>query len=178
MIIGIYEGLAAREAGLNQHDVIVKVDGKSPATPAAIKEALGAKEAGDTITLTVIQKGTQRDVKVKLDGYDAEKLSSAKLIGVEPTPQIWSMLGEGRGGDVRGMAIPGLKNNELFVVPDRKGEKRELIAPVPETRMRELYRPSFKPNEGVEKQLERLDARMGELEQLLEKLIERQERNR
>ncbi|MGE3108043.1 MAG: S1C family serine protease [Phycisphaerales bacterium] len=86
MISGVYEGLPASKAGLAPYDIIVAVDGKSPAGQEDIRAYLSSKDAGDQVKLTVIQKGERREIKLSLQKYDQEQLSSAKLNAIE-TPQ-------------------------------------------------------------------------------------------
>jgi hypothetical protein len=176
IISGLYEGLPAHEAGLNQHDVIIKVDGREPADAASIKKALANKQADDTVTFTVIQKGKARDVKVKLAAFDAEKMQSSKWIGQTQTSWMGQLLGNGEFDNVWIPKMEGL-NQELFIAPGADGRKQmELIAPRIHEKLRQQFNEASKQGEGVENQLNRLDERMADLEQLLQKLIEKQER--
>ena len=163
LITGLYEGLPAREAGLDRYDIIVKVDGKAPATATAIKEALAAKEPGDTIVFTVIQKGTQRDVKVRLQAYDAQAMASAKLIGEEASGLTQRFL----------RLVPKHMEEGLFVMPEMQELRGRLEGQI------DLRNPTLRAEtKDIDKQLQQLDKRMAELEKLLEKLIEREAQGR
>lgn len=176
IISGLYEGLPAHEAGLNQHDVIIKVDGKEPADAASIKKSLANKQADDTVTFTVIQKGKTRDVKAKLAAFDAEKMQSSKWIGQNQSAWMGQLLGDGEFNNAWIPKLDGL-NQELFIAPGADGRKEmELIAPRIHEQLRRQFEDASKQGEGVENQLNRLDERMADLEKMLQKLIEKQER--
>jgi hypothetical protein len=100
MIGALYEGLPAHEAGLDEFDIITRIDGKTPADPAALRAALADAEPGDVIRLSVIHEGEKRTASVTLAAYDAEAMQSAKMIGTigpQGMGQI-RILGEGEHG--------------------------------------------------------------------------------
>lgn len=72
----VLEGLPAEKAGLKVHDIIVAIDGDKPVSQDRLREILRTKKPGDTIKLSVISKGKQEDIKVKLEAYDPEKLGA------------------------------------------------------------------------------------------------------
>jgi hypothetical protein len=72
----VLEGLPAQKAGLKVHDIIVAIDGDKPVSQDRLREILRSKKPGDTIKLSVISKGKQEDIKIKLDAYDPEKLGA------------------------------------------------------------------------------------------------------
>ena len=176
MIIGIYEGLPADAAGLAQYDVITKVNGQSPADAGAIKEALSKTEPGDTVTFAIIHEGKAKDVKVKLGKYDAEAMQKAKLIGQEPQDQFWSW-STGKESDLK--SAEGMYKR-LFVAPGPNSQfDLQKIAPSLKPLIEKRLHDSGQGQGGdVDDQLQRLDKRMDDLEKMLQKLIDRQERNR
>jgi hypothetical protein len=116
-------------------------------------------------------------VKVKLAAFDAEKMQSAKLIG-QSQPSAWmgQLLGD---REFEQLWVPNAEgfNEDFFVAPGGDGRKQmELIAPRIQEKLRLHLEDAMKNEGGVENQLNRLDERMAELEQLLQKLIEKQER--
>ena len=192
MITGVFEGLPAEQAGLGEYDIIVAVDGDAPADAATIKKALAEKEAGDTVTFRVIQSGTKREIKVKLQGYDADKMRSATLHGTAesnkwPATDIW------KGFDWQNM--PEFKG-QVFVAPGNaeglrkqlqslKGLQPQLEQLEPEIQKQvqdalKRYGDMYKSDGGshndkdVDAQLDRLDKRMADLEKMLQKLVEKQ----
>lgn len=79
LVTAVHESLPAAAAGLEPYDIIVSIDGKDGASPVMIREALMGKTPGDTLSLGVIHKGVRKDVSIKLDAYDRQKLTSAKV---------------------------------------------------------------------------------------------------
>lgn len=77
-VTGVVEGGAAEKAGIQEGDVIVKLDGSSVASMAELKEALSYYKAGETIDLVV---------KTRSSNYQEETLSvtlsSAAEAGIE-----------------------------------------------------------------------------------------------
>ncbi|MFO0872391.1 MAG: PDZ domain-containing protein [Phycisphaerales bacterium] len=83
MLTGVIDGLPAAKAGLEAFDIVVQVDGKRPAPPAAIREALAGKNPGDSLALTVSRSGESRTFDVKLEPYDPSKLGATTIFQVE-----------------------------------------------------------------------------------------------
>jgi len=78
----VAEELNGYAGGLRDHDVIVAVDGKTPADPGSVRRELRHKKAGDSVDFTVIRpsgKGQSGrvDVKVTLEAFDHGKFMSA-----------------------------------------------------------------------------------------------------
>ncbi len=57
---------AAKLAGLQKGDVIVKMEGQPIDSDAEMREIIGQRRPGDVITVTVNRDGTERDFKVEL----------------------------------------------------------------------------------------------------------------
>ncbi len=79
MISRVYEGLAADEAGLEKFDIIVAINGDTPADQSSIRGVLSDQEPGDEITLTIIHQGKKRKINVQLQEYSAPKLHRLQL---------------------------------------------------------------------------------------------------
>ncbi len=81
------EELPAAKAGIKAGDLIVAIEGESPATPATLRDALKELDPGDTLTVTVLHKGQKRDVDITVAKYDSEKLDGVSrqeaVIGLE-----------------------------------------------------------------------------------------------
>lgn len=175
MLSGVYEGLPAHQAGLGQFDIIVKVDGQSPADNDSIRKILSERKAGDTIALTVIQEGNQKDVTVTLQAYDAKSMAKAKLLGngSENPFQFW--IGE--------EGVPhayrwGSEMPRVFFAPEKYNAEIEKLKPQVEKWREYGVTVAPKVQRDIEQQLQQLDERMADLETLLQKLIERRESNR
>ncbi len=57
---------AAKAAGLQKGDVIVKMDGQLVDSDSQMREIIGRHRPGDAITLTINRGGSDRDIKVEL----------------------------------------------------------------------------------------------------------------
>lgn len=57
---------AAKSAGLQSGDVIVKMEGQPLDSDAQMREIIGRRRPGDAVTVTVNRNGTERDFKVEL----------------------------------------------------------------------------------------------------------------
>ncbi|WP_428663272.1 Do family serine endopeptidase [Runella sp.] len=75
---------AAKEAGIKEGDVILKVDGVSVNAVPQLQEQIGRKQPGESVTLTLSRGGTTKDVMVKLKNRDGGsqllKLDSAEML--------------------------------------------------------------------------------------------------
>jgi hypothetical protein len=167
MITALYEDLPAHEAGLREFDIIVAVDGRRPADPKSIREALADKEPGDSVTLTVIQEGETRKVRAVLDEFDQEQMRSAHVIGTGPEVEIFL---DREPAD--GRLIPPIDWREFVIDPDTSRLFRMLERPT-RKHLEELEEQWAEraPRE-LEERLERLNDRIGELKEMLEKLID------
>ncbi len=173
MISALYEGLAAHEAGLEEFDIIVEIDGRTPANHEAIRKALKDKEPGDVVELTVIQEGRRRDVRVRLEAYDRENVASATLLGRAsglPGLQWWR---PGQEIDVRRLLIDPHEQH-IFRLPADLPQLHQLEDL--EKRLQERLRPRVQHN--VDDRLDRLADRLEELQELLDELLEEAARDR
>lgn len=82
LIVSIVEDSPAEKAGLEEDDIIVKVDGKNVRRVEDIKGVLARKKIGDTINVEFLRDNSARSVTVKLEKSRAK----------DPEMKIWSML--------------------------------------------------------------------------------------
>jgi hypothetical protein len=75
LVASVIKGLPADKAGLKANDIIVRVEGKEPATRETVQRVLRRKEPGETVELTVLRKGESHTIKVTLAEYDQSQLS-------------------------------------------------------------------------------------------------------
>jgi len=206
MITGVFEGLPAEVSGIGEYDVIVRIDDSDEADAATIRKILSSKDAGDTIILRVIQAGESKDLKVKLQPFDAEKLHTAKLIGKEPGNELWTGLDplKDMAIDLKGLENLDALRGHVFIAPQDGDWQKHLEALQPQweaiqprlqglqPQVDEAIKNAMKQYEGalkeykgdfggggeknadVEAQLDRLDKRMAQLEELIGKLLEKQ----
>ncbi len=79
VILTVTPDLPAAKAGLQQFDIVVRVDDEAAATPNTIRKVLRTKEPGDAIRFQVLSGGDKKDVVVTLEAWDPTKLGSAAL---------------------------------------------------------------------------------------------------
>jgi S1-C subfamily serine protease len=77
-IMDVTEGSAADNVGLQPGDLILAVDGDEVDEPDELVDAISRFKPGDRVTLTVYQKGDEREVLVKL-GQHPDKPGQAHL---------------------------------------------------------------------------------------------------
>lgn len=92
-VSGFAENSAAREAGLKEGDVVVKIDGVRIPTSAALIETIGRHRPGDNLNLTVNRKGKEYTYNVTLKNKQGEitavKLEERKglaALGIQVSP--------------------------------------------------------------------------------------------
>lgn len=62
----VLAGSPAAKAGIKEHDIVVKLDGKDIAAGADLTDMLQKHKVGDTITLTVLRAGREHECSVTL----------------------------------------------------------------------------------------------------------------
>ncbi len=157
MITGLYKGLPADKAGLEQYDIIIAVNGEDVDNPASIMEALSGLAAGDEVTLDVIQRGRRKQFDVTVEAFDATRMNPSNLIG---------------GGAMARIEIPDFDFNFEFAPGHDFGKWRELLF---DPKRKELFRWRYRVQEGdqeIDLRLQRLNDRMEELHEMIDQLIE------
>lgn len=71
-VSGFAEKSAAKDAGINEGDVIVKIDEKEIKTSTALIEYIGRKRPGDKVNITVNRKGKSLTIPVTLKNKDGK----------------------------------------------------------------------------------------------------------
>jgi hypothetical protein len=134
LVGGVVAGSPADEAGLQQNDVIVALDGEQVALPQDLLDALAKRAPGNRVTLTVRRPGTD-------DGAD-EELTVEVTLGEHPDNEEQAYLGVNLGRFRRFMfgedgegSDPGLfgfdledmpRHFEFHIVPGEPGEEEVL----------------------------------------------------
>jgi membrane-associated protease RseP (regulator of RpoE activity) len=62
----VVEDSAADEAGLEEGDIIVAIDGRPVRGPRAVTQKLREREPGDSVSITVVRNGRERSLDVEL----------------------------------------------------------------------------------------------------------------
>jgi serine protease Do len=97
LVSGVRPGSAAERAGIKTGDVILELNGKAINDVNALRNSVAAAGAGSEVTLTILRSGSQQQVKVKLNEFNAEQAAAnpggggndqtpAGRLGVELTP--------------------------------------------------------------------------------------------
>lgn len=60
----------ADKAGIQDKDIITKINGLSIGKNGGVSSLVGAYAPGDTVVVTVLRDGTTRDIKVTLGTYN------------------------------------------------------------------------------------------------------------
>lgn len=134
LIVTVSPDLPAAKAGVQQHDVVVAVDGEKPAPPSKIREALQAKEPGQTLELSLLRGGQPKDVTITLEAWDAERLGlDATTMGfhvIGPSPSVPQYLDEALRQQIEEM-MKQFQNFDASTGLDREAFLQQLFAPVP-----------------------------------------------
>lgn len=173
MISGLYEGMPADEAGLQQYDIVIRIDGQPLEEDKGIVKALADRNAGDKVKLGVIHEGQPKDVVITLVAYDASRLRESKLIGGTPMMSLFT----------EGVSIPSLEG--IAEIPKWQGfvyspEQNQLFQRLEGLQGdQKAWRGAIEAiprvqgaQKDIDARLQRLDDRMAELEKLLGKLVE------
>lgn len=74
----VIEGLPASNAGIQPRDIVIAIDGQS-VTNATLRQVLNTKEPGQKVKVRILRKGSEQNLDMVLEPYDAAKL------GISPT---------------------------------------------------------------------------------------------
>lgn len=74
LITEILPGLAADKAGIRKHDIIVRVNGDAPATPAKLREVVLSRQPNESIRLEVLREGETEEIDVTLEPFQTDAL--------------------------------------------------------------------------------------------------------
>jgi membrane-associated protease RseP (regulator of RpoE activity) len=74
LLIDVIPGLPAAKAGLEDHDIVIAVDGSQDASPADIRRKLKGMKAGDTITFTIRRGAESKTVTLAAAAWQAEHM--------------------------------------------------------------------------------------------------------
>jgi len=93
LITQVFDGMPAAKAGLKRFDLVVAVDGKTPATGEAIRQALSGKKAGDILKLEVLRKGARLSLEIAVEKADqAGNLSTGYVLDSKGTLQPFARI--------------------------------------------------------------------------------------
>jgi hypothetical protein len=170
----INDGMPAAKAGLKRFDVIVAIDGKTPAGPEDLRRVLRERKDGDELKLSIIRAGQKQDITVKLEAVAEEPEDDESIMSDEDLKGLEESLKDlprGIEESVRRSLEQGQGRVHLNIGPGRHGM---VVAPVPPY----PGMPPAPPRGGAmvlmdESHSERLDSRLDALESQLDGLDSR-----
>lgn len=74
LIVGVIDDLPAEHAGLQEHDVILRIRGAGVATQEKLRVVLLKKEPGENIVFKIARGDSVMEIKVELEAYNADEL--------------------------------------------------------------------------------------------------------
>ncbi len=77
LITGVFDDTPAKDAGLEPGDIIIAIDGVDTKSSSQLRSQIGVKKIGDTVKVTVIRDGKNRNFKVKV----GEPMGAASMPG-------------------------------------------------------------------------------------------------
>jgi hypothetical protein len=170
IITGVFEGLSADGAGLEEYDIIVAINGDENAGPAQIHAGLRERQPGDRLSLTVIHRGERRTIDVELQAFDAQRMHAAKLHGRATDAGVQRMR-------LFLHPLDDDRHDAVFVAPEIDGlnmDAREIERIVHEA-MRDAMRRTGDKHISADELHERLDAGRAGLDRHMEMLQRRME---
>jgi len=101
---------AAKSAGLQKGDVIVKMEGQLVDSDAQMREIIGRRRPGDVINVTVNRDGSERDFKVELRNRNGGRDVIKKAEAAKATASVNSLgaeLEDLSAGDLQKLGVTG-----------------------------------------------------------------------
>lgn len=114
LIDRVYDGLPAAQGGMQSDDILVEIDGTKPLTEEKVREVLRSKKPGDEVKCKVLRKGATKELKIKLEAYDAGRLGmsafgAGELVAPQDVQGLYNWAGPG-GDDARKAIENALKS--------------------------------------------------------------------
>ncbi|MBD3156931.1 PDZ domain-containing protein [Candidatus Peregrinibacteria bacterium] len=65
--LAVIPGSPADKAGIEENDIILKIDGEKLETSVTLRKQIASKNVGDTVTLTILHDGEEKEIEVILE---------------------------------------------------------------------------------------------------------------
>ena len=165
IISSVPEGLPAAKAGVQPRDIVVSVDGKTPASSDAIREVMSQKKPGDVLKVEVARKGNRVKMDIPLEAFDSNRFR-AYAQTMSQDSKVWEKYAKEMDEKAREMSrafqstVDAEKlHRDLLAIP-RDGKNGPMILTTPgEGTLRLNERLS-----ALEAQLQRLEAMLKRFE--------------
>ncbi len=158
LITGVYEGLPASAAGIEEYDVIVAVDGSDKADPESIRALLKDKEPGDVMQIEVVRAGEHKTLSVTLEKYDAARMNKATLHGAASASST-----------ARGFFVPGQNGTGAVIFDPLRNSSLAAVE-----RLRERMGKFGFEDDALREQIGELQSRVEDLQKMVEQMVEQQ----
>lgn len=76
LVTSVIDGLPADAAGLEEGDIVIRINGQTPAGPDEIRQAIRDKQPGDTIKLQIVRDGDEKEIAIKLAAFEPGRLGA------------------------------------------------------------------------------------------------------
>ena len=179
-VIAVTPSSPAEKAGLKKHDIMVQIDGQRAVTTERLRRYLGDKKPGETITATVLRKGKLIEVEILLGRspgrFGFGPFNTALGLAREnswnlQTPRFDNL---GLVFDQKEVNLPW--SNRTFF---QDGDKTFLVPRLSDAfkKSKEKEGEQEKSVEEIDDEIERLQKRLDEVENLLRSLREKKKDN-
>jgi hypothetical protein len=161
------EGLPAAKAGLQPKDIIVSVDGKTPASAETIREVMKEKKPGDKLNIEVARKGSRVKVDIPLEAFDGTRFGAfGQTMG--GNAKVWQKYSEEmqkHAQGLSGLAMDDAMRDRLKMAIPRGSSDGPMI----------LMDRTTDNAAKLEERLDAMEAQLQRLEDLLKRLESRGE---
>ena len=65
-VMKVYDDGSAASSGIQVNDVVTKINGKNVTSTSELRELVGRSKLGETVTVTVVRNGKEKDITVRL----------------------------------------------------------------------------------------------------------------
>lgn len=172
LLTGVYEGLPAHTAGVQEYDVIISIDGQAKADPDTVREVLRSKEPGAVIAMEIIQAGERKTVSLTLEAYDAKRMRESKLLGA--ATEYDAFFGPGGFNTFRFStpnAIPGAPG-AIVIDPNHMRGLREAPLAAAEVLRERANAMTLRNRANFEEQIAAMQKQLEEMNVMIERMVE------
>lgn len=121
LIQGLVEGGAGEKAGLEEGDVIVKVDQKEVNEPNELQTYVATKRAGDQVKVTFIREKREMEKYVTLKARDENSVSPDNLLSGKPKSPDFKLNKEELNFKDLGLTVENMNSDELKAMKVNNG---------------------------------------------------------
>lgn len=182
MVAAVYDGLPAQKAGLKPYDLIVSIDGKSPASANTVREAFRSRQPGQAVSVEVLHKGERKTISITPEKYDAAKMDDAKVDAIATADDWGNLSRQGNNlGFINGQPFvmtmpapggPGARG-QMLIGPEHQAIQRQ--AEEWARRLQQLgVAPGNPGNAGLEDLNKAMEDRMRRMEEMMQRMMDRQ----